>query len=341
MSPGVCETCARSSMKTVENTFYLKKTFIALGLLVWSFGMTFIIGKLVFLSSNKAEEIVLSLVFVSFLAVLPIALVELWLPFAEINSRHLYIRRLFRKNEIAFECILDIELLGPDHFSLVFVNAKKKVHRLYLRQIKNLHKLVEQIESKLSESHSLDGIERKLLPKKERTHQLLQIQEKGKSTFCFFPQISSIYSFFITILVVYFFLIAGTQIVFSFFLIFAPPAGKFSGAILLMIAFLFFMLLTGGLIIFLLKKNKLSIVTLTSTHLEIQRGWEAPIYRISYPNIVSMEFTGSSNALIHVDVEGETKRVRMPLGVFSKADQKKIMDELRKETQLTPVTEKG
>ena len=305
-------------MKTVENTFYTKKTTIALGLLVWSLGISYFSGKLFFLSSNVVEKILYSLGFVSFLPVLPIALVNAWLPFAEINSRHLFLRPLFRKKKIGFESILDIELLGPDYFSLVFVNAKKKVQRLYLRNIKNIHKLIEQIESKLSASHSLDGIERKILPKKERTDQLFQIQEKEKTVHCFFPKRSSVDSVFFTILIVYFILIVGTQIVFLFFLIFAPPAGKLSGGILLMIAFLFFMLLTGGLIIFLLKKNKLSIVTLTSTHLEIQRGWEAPIYRISYPNLVSMEFTGSSNALVHVDVEGETKRVRMPMGVFRK-----------------------
>lgn len=326
-------------MKTVENTFYTKKTTIAKGLLVWSLGISYFSWKLFFLSSNEVEKILYSLGFVSFLALLPIALVNLWLPFAEINSRHLFLRPLFRKKKIGFESISDIELLGTDYFSLVFVDEEKKVHRLYLRNIKNLHKLIEQIESKLSASHSLDGIERKILPQKERTRQLFQGQEKEKAFFCFFPKKSSIDVVPVIIFAVFFFLIGGTQIVFSIILIFASPAGSLSGAIRLMIAFLFFMLLTGGLVLLFLRKKRISIVTLTPTHLEIQRGWEAPIYRISYPKIVSMEFAGSSNALIHVNIEGETKRVRMPMGVFSKADQKKIMGELGKKTQVPSVIE--
>ena len=325
-------------MKPVENTFYTKNKTIVLGLLVWSIGISYFSWKLFYLSSNAVEKIVYSLVFVSFLSVLTIALVNLWLPFAEINSRQLFLRPLFRKKKIGFESILDIELLGPDYFSLVFVDEEKKVHRLYLRNIKNLHKLIEQIESKLSASHPLDGIERKILPKKERTRQLFQGQEKEKAFFCFFPKRSSVDSVFFTILAVCFFLIVVTQIVFSFLLIFAPPAGKLTGSIILMTACLFFMLFTGGLIIFILKRNKLSIVTLTPTYLKIQRGWKAPIYRIFYPNIVSMEYSGSSNALIHVEVEGETKRVRMPMGVFAKTDQEKIIDELRKKTEVLPGT---
>jgi hypothetical protein len=116
------------------------------------------------------------------------------------------------------------------------------------------------------------------------------------------------------------------------FLLFDPPNTEHVDTIVLISAMSISLIISGGIALYSRNRKQLSIVTFAPDNMQIQMHWEAPIYKIPYLDIRSVELVNADRLSLMVNVKGEERRVLLPIEFFHKTAQKKLIAELRKRT---------
>ncbi|TAJ11443.1 hypothetical protein DMA11_16775 [Marinilabiliaceae bacterium JC017] len=88
------------------------------------------------------------------------------------------------------------------------------------------------------------------------------------------------------------------------------------------------------LIIGLLQVDK-EIIKLYANYLEIKAAPAARTVLVKYEDVRQIEVKSAKKIFMHCEINGESKRVRLPMTLLTNEDQGEFMESLRAKTQLS------